>query len=133
MWQVTGDRWHVTHDTWHVTRDTWQMTDDTWHMTYSVGWTFSQNFSSLSLPVWDWECLEVILTKVSVTHSMDRGDCRTAPSTPGLLKTVRNGLVQYKFNIHALVFPVWKEILVITMAELICLAAFYCHNFLSLR
>ena len=45
------------------TCDTWHVTHDTWHMTHSVGWTFSQNFSSLALLVWDWECLEDILTK----------------------------------------------------------------------
>ena len=76
MWQVTRDRWHVTRDTWH--------------MTHSVGWTFSQNFNSLALPVWDWECLEDILSKGSLNQSInqlinDRGDCRTAPATPGLL------------------------------------------------
>ena len=52
---MTGDRWQVTRDKWQVTRDTW-------HMTHSVGRTFSQNFSSLALPVWDWQCLEYIST-----------------------------------------------------------------------
>ena len=42
MWHVTGDRWHVTGDLWHGT--------------HSVGWTFSQNFSTLALPVWDINC-----------------------------------------------------------------------------
>ena len=56
MWQVTGD-W------WQVTGDRWQVTHDTWHMTHSVGWTFSQNFRSLALLVWDCVCLEDILTK----------------------------------------------------------------------
>ena len=54
MWQVTGDRWHVTRDTWH--------------MTHSVGWTFSQNFSSQGLLVWDWQCLEDICTKGSLNE-----------------------------------------------------------------
>ena len=57
-------------------------------MTHSVGWTFSQNFSSLALPVWDWQCLEDIWTKGSVNQSVnDGGDCKTAPATPGLLNT----------------------------------------------
>ena len=45
---------------WLVTRDMLNVTCDTCHMTHSVGWTFSQNFSSLALLVWDWECLELI-------------------------------------------------------------------------
>ena len=57
-WQITGDRWHVTCDRWHLPHDIWHMTD-------SVGWTFSQNFSSLALPVWDWQCSEDIWTKGS--------------------------------------------------------------------
>ena len=42
MWHVTCDMWHVTHDLFG-------------------GWTFSQNFSSLALPVcdlWYYEDLE---------------------------------------------------------------------------
>ena len=50
-------------DMWHMTRDTCHLPCDMWHMTHRVGWTFSQNLSSLALPVWDWECLEHILTK----------------------------------------------------------------------
>ena len=51
-----------------------------WHMTHIVGWTFSQNFDSLAFPVWDWECLEDILTEGWVTELIsDGGDCRTAP------------------------------------------------------
>ena len=53
--------WHVTCDTWHVTRD---MS----HVTHSVGWTFSQNFSFLALPVWDWED---ILGKGSLSYSIN--------------------------------------------------------------
>ena len=74
---MTGNKcmWHVTHDTWH--------------MTHSVGWTFSQNFSSLAFPVWDWQCLEDISTNHDwVSHLINYGsDCRTAPATPGLLMT----------------------------------------------
>ena len=71
---------------WHVTGDRRQATGDRWQVTLSVGWTFSENFSSLPLPVWDWQCLEDIWTKGSVSHSIsDGGDCRTVPATPGLL------------------------------------------------
>ena len=84
------DMWHVTGDTWQVTRDTWHVTSDTWHVTHSVGWTFSQNFSSLAIPVWDWQCLEDISTNHQslnylITFINYGGDCRTAPATPGLL------------------------------------------------
>ena len=65
------------------------MTFDTWHVTHSVWWTWSQNFSSLTLPVWDWQCLEYILTKGSLYELMnDGGDCWTAPATPGLLNII---------------------------------------------
>ena len=64
MWQVTYERWHMTHETC----DMWHMTPDTWHMTQRVVLPFSQNFSSLSLPVRDWQCLEDILTKGSVSE-----------------------------------------------------------------
>ena len=82
---------------WHMIGDTWHITGDTWHMTHSVGWTFYQNFSSL--PVWDWQCLEDIWTKGSVTELFnelmnDQGDCRTAPATPGLLN-ITNIFINY--------------------------------------
>ena len=79
---VTGDMWQVIHDTWHMTRDTWHVTHDTWHLAHSVGWTFSKNFSSLALPVWDWEGFEDILGKGWRTQWIN---CRTAPATQGLL------------------------------------------------
>ena len=87
-WQVTCDtwhRWHVTHDTgdkWHVT----QVTCDTWHMAHSVEWKFSQNVSSLALPVRDWRCLEYIWTKGWISEWInDGGDCKTAPTKQGLV------------------------------------------------
>ena len=66
-----------------MTFDMWHVTCDTWNMTHIEGWTFSQNFSSLALPVWDLECLEDMLTKGWVNRWMsDGGDYRTAPATP---------------------------------------------------
>ena len=41
-------------------------------MTHSVGWKFSQNVSSLALPVSDWQCLEDIWTKGSHTHLINQ-------------------------------------------------------------
>ena len=68
----------------------WDVTCDTLHMTHSVGWTFSQHFSSLAFPVGYWQCLEDIWTKGSLNQLMnewmnDGGDCRTDHATPGLL------------------------------------------------
>ena len=66
------------------------MTRDTWHMTHSVGWTFSQNFSSLAVPVWDYQCFEYISTNhLLLTYWInDKAVCRTAPATPGLVNTI---------------------------------------------
>ena len=86
---LTSDMWHQTHDTWHMTPDTWYLTCDTWHVTHGGRWTFSQNFSSLSLMVWDTQCLED--SKGSPNESVnDKGVCRTAPATAGLLNTSVN-------------------------------------------
>ena len=79
-----------TCDSWHVTCDTWHVTCDTWHMTHSVGWTFSQNFSSLALPVWDWQCFEYIstnhdlrgLARYSVYMTATSGPFWTATTKP---------------------------------------------------
>ena len=55
---MTCNRWQVTRDRWHMTGDMWQVTCDMWHMTHSVGWKFSQNFSSLALTDWELWCFE---------------------------------------------------------------------------
>ena len=34
---------------WHVTQNMWHITPDMWHVTCWRGWTFSQNFSSLTV------------------------------------------------------------------------------------
>ena len=91
MWQVTGDMLQMTIDMWHVT-------SDTCHMTHSVGWTLSKKFSSLALLVWNWECVEHILTYW--------GDCRSAPATPGLLMICIS--ILYCFSIN------WTKFYVIT-------------------
>ena len=65
----------------------WHVRHDMWHMTHSVGWTFSQNFSSLPLSVWDWQCFEYISTNPDLPYLLsNKAVCRTAPATPGLLK-----------------------------------------------
>ena len=55
---MTTDTWHMTPDTWHIAHDTWHMTCDPWHVAHGGGWTFSQNFCSPALTVWDRKCLE---------------------------------------------------------------------------
>ena len=47
----------------HVTCDTWHVTCDRWHRKGWGSWTFSQNFSSLAFPVWEWRSFEDIFTK----------------------------------------------------------------------
>ena len=42
----------------------WRGTDDMWHVTRGAGWTFSPNFSSLALMVWERQCFEEIFTNV---------------------------------------------------------------------
>ena len=63
---------------------------DIWHVTHGGGWTFTPNFSSLALTVWDRQCLEE--SKQTITEWMNElisnsGDCRTTTATPGLLMT----------------------------------------------
>ena len=74
---VTHDTWHRSGDRWEevnllskfqlpssyslgVTGDMWHMTCDTWHVTGMGRLTFSQNFSSLGLAVWEWRFIENI-------------------------------------------------------------------------
>ena len=47
---------------------------------------------SLALIVWERQCIEDIYTKGSLNElKSDRGDCRTAPATPGLLIIIKKG------------------------------------------
>ena len=47
---VTCDTWHLTHDIWHVTSDMWQVVG---------GRTYSKNFRSLDLLIWENDVLKV--------------------------------------------------------------------------
>ena len=88
MWHETFDRWQVTHDMWQVIHDKWHVPGDIWQMTLGVGSTLSQNFSSLSLTVWEvWCYYEDIEQKDDQLTDLINGGgvCRTAPATPGLL------------------------------------------------
>ena len=79
---MTGYTWHVTHDMWHVTKDMW-------HVTHGVWWTFSLNFSSLAITVWDKWCCEYIEEKDHLLNQWINGKavCRTALATTGLMQT----------------------------------------------
>ena len=58
------------------------MTHDRWGR-----WTFSQNFSYLALAVCEWRCSEDISTNDDLMNESvsDKGVCRIALATPGLL------------------------------------------------
>ena len=78
--------WHVTGDTWHVTGDRRQVTCDTWHIVWDEH--SHKNFSSLALPVLNWQCIEDILGKGWLTDRLNHKPVfRAAPATPGLLTT----------------------------------------------
>ena len=72
--------WHLTPDMWHMTHDTWQMTLDTW-CTGS-----GEHYHKIS----DNEL------------TGDKGVCRTAPVTPGLLIIVRDMFSQNPFKTNLL-------------------------------
>ena len=91
------DMRQVTCDMWHVTRDTWHMTHDMRHVTWDMLWGVNI-FSKFQLPsssgLW-FMIFWRLGGKGSLTHSLNEwinygGDCRTAPATPGLLKSAWN-------------------------------------------
>ena len=79
---------NMTPDTWHPTPDMWHLTPDTWHITHDGGWTYSQNFSSLALMFWVSWCFEGLEEKYYWMNQLmsDKGGCRKAPATLGMLK-----------------------------------------------
>ena len=70
-----------------MTHDICYVTCDMQHVTHGGRWSFSQNFRSLAHTVWEWRCLEDISTKDQLLNHLmsDKGVCRTALATPGLL------------------------------------------------
>ena len=82
MWLLTPDTWHLTHDMWHLLHDMC-------HVAHMGWWTLCQKFSYLPLTVWKLWCFEDLREKdQSMTKLIsDKGVCRTAPATPGLLIT----------------------------------------------
>ena len=84
------NKWHVTCDTWHVTRDTWHVTCATWNVTHLGGVNILSKFQLPSS-----SCLRFMILwgsggKGSLNQSMNHEAVyRTAPATPGLLKTLQ--------------------------------------------
>ena len=81
---------NVACDTWHVTCDMWYVTRDMWHVTGEGRWTFSQSFSSLALTTLEWRFVEYLEEKADslpFKSVSDKGVCRTAPATQGLLES----------------------------------------------
>ena len=60
-----------------------------WGVIHGIGWTCSQNVSSLALTVWELWYFEDLEEKDHwpTDRPNDRGVCRTAPVTPCLIKT----------------------------------------------
>ena len=84
--------WYMTCGMWNMTIDIWHMTCNKWHLSLFVGLKFSQKFSSLALTVWGRQCFKDIFTKDGLVTQLinllnnDKGVCRTASATSGLLK-----------------------------------------------
>ena len=91
MWHVTCDMWHMKCDKWQMTYDMRHVTCDMRHVTCDMlwGWTFSRNVSSLALTVCDlWYYEDFVETAPHLMN--DKVVYRTAPATPGLLKSTRH-------------------------------------------
>ena len=65
----------------------WHLIHDTWQVKNGGRWTFTQNFSSLALPVWVQWCFEGLeekddrLSQWMNEWMSNKGDCRTAGNT----------------------------------------------------
>ena len=83
--------WPVTPDTWQLTPDTCHETCDVCHLIHRGLWTLFKHFRYLNLTVWERRSLEDIFTKDPWVSDLinklmsDKGVCRTAPATQGLL------------------------------------------------
>ena len=82
MWQVTGGTQYVATDMWHVTVD------------------LMKKKNKKTLSVWGFQCFEDIFTNHHLFSYLNevinhRGDCRTAPATPGLLDIEAKILINY--------------------------------------
>ena len=71
----------------------WHVTCGMWHVTGGGRGTFSENFSLLALTTWEGRFVEYLEEKAHWLNQLmnDKGVCRTAPATPGLLKKQLQG------------------------------------------
>ena len=80
---VTGDMWHLTCDTWHTTHDTWYVSHDTQGVVNTVSKFQVRCLNGLGVMMFlkyggkEWQSKSI----------NNKGFCRTAPDTQGLLKT----------------------------------------------
>ena len=88
IWQVTGDMWQVTRDMWHVTHDTWHMTCDMFRGVNILSkFQLPSSYRLWFMIIWrsggkGW------LTELLNYWMNHEAVYRTAPATPGLLKTL---------------------------------------------
>ena len=84
---VRVDMWHMTCATWDLTPDMWHLTYDMFHLTHRGWWTLCKNFKFLALTVWVWRFCEDSKQKDHLLNQLisEKGVCRTAPATQGLL------------------------------------------------
>ena len=78
-WHVTFDIWRKTHHMLNLTCDMWRVTSERLHVTSVGRWTFSPNFSSLALTVWEWRCVKDILSRYQWSSNYlinNKGVCR---------------------------------------------------------
>ena len=80
-WHLTCDTWHLKCDTWHLTHDMWKMVEGEYSHKISAPQLFRFGCNDI-LKVWRKRMTDWLTDWMS-----DKGDCRTAPATPGLLIT----------------------------------------------
>ena len=54
--------------------------------------TFTPNFSSLSLAVWELRCSKDLEEKDDLTIEIIKGVCKSTPATPDLLNIIRTAI-----------------------------------------
>ena len=82
---MTCDIWHVTCDMWHVTRDMWHMTCDMlWGVNILSTFPLPSFYGLWFMIFWR---LGGKGSRTDLINQLinDKGVCRTAPATPGLL------------------------------------------------
>ena len=104
MWHVTCDTWHVKHYIWHVTRYTQRVVNIVSKLYFSSRlWLmiFGRFGGKGSLNQWMNQSLN------------DKGVCRTAPATPGLLiKCIQRAATRQSLIVEAQTGRFWQQTVV---------------------